>query len=481
MAGGMETSRRKRITGEVNETAFPKREGLSRPETTAVTSRANGRRHHILLMERQAHIRQSLTLLLQDLFTIHCAESADIALGILKAHSVAVLVADESVTNCGNEFLAEMGHLSPATRVLLTGYDQVETVVRAVDRGQIYAYVAKPWSPMELRLTLTQAAAHYDLFRSLQREQQLLQQLLEHSPDVIYFKDQDRRFTRVNQAKADLVGIADPGHLIGRGDWDFFSPDEASRITAEDDRVIAGQKPVIDELHQFTPPDGRMRWFSTTKVPLDPEVGGGLVGISRDITDRKIAEERLQTVSQQLVEAEKDKKEFYTQVVRAVTGGRLNLVDVEEIPSLSEVVFSVSLDEPANYSLARERLREMAQSLEFTEEQTEDLILAMGEAVTNAIKHAVQGVCLASIQDGGIVVRVEDRGHGIRSEDLPDTLFQAGFSTKISLGLGYTLLLQLVDGIWLATGAGGTVLQIFKQKACEDAEQEALLALLDRF
>ncbi len=450
-------------------------------ENGIVSRRAPGKKHHILLMERQAHIRQSLTVLLKDLFNIHTAESADAALDVFRARSVAVLVADESVTNCGNEFLAEVGQLSPATRVLLTGYDQVETVVRAVDRGQIYAYVAKPWSPMELRLTLTQAAAHYDLFRKLQLEQLLLRQLLEHSPDVIYFKDQDRRFTRVNKAKAALVGIDEPGLLIGRGDWDFFSPEEASRITEEDDRVIADQRAVVDELHQFTPPDGRLRWFSTTKVPLDPEVGGGLVGISRDITDRKVAEEQLQCVTQRLVDAEKDKKVFYTQVVRAVTGGKLNLVDAEEIPPLETISLSYTLDKPENYAILRDALRELALGSGFTEEQTEDLILATGEAVTNAIKHAVDGIFEACLSENSITVRVRDHGHGIRSEDLPETLFQAGFSTKISLGLGYTLLLQLVDGIWLATGAGGTILQLQKHRASQDAEQEALLALLDRF
>ena len=481
MPGRWKGDRGKRMDDTMSVVSSSDRAATSNGESPSVSPKKTSKKHHILLMERQPHIRQSLTVLLKDLFIIHSAESASAALTVLQTHNVAVLVADESVTNCGNEFLAEMGHLTPATRVLLTGYDQVDTVVRAVDRGQIYAYVAKPWSPMELRLTLTQAAAHYDLFRKLQREQLLLRQLLEHSPDVIYFKDQDRRFTRVNQAKADLVGITDPGLLIGRGDWDFFSPEEASRITEEDDRVIADQRAVVDELHQFTPPDGRMRWFSTTKMPLDPEVGGGLVGISRDITDRKMAEDQLQAVSAQLVEAEKDKKVFYTQVVRAVTGGKLNLVDIDEIPALTSIDLSYSLAEPENYAALREGLRQLATAAEFTEEQVEDLILATGEAVTNAIKHAVNGVCEASVTSDGITVRVRDHGHGIRSEDLPETLFQAGFSTKISLGLGYTLLLQLVDGIWLATGAGGTTLQLFKRKTSHDAEQEALLALLDRF
>lgn len=439
------------------------------------------RKHHILVMERQANIRRSLTTLLEDLFIIHTATKADTAYPLLTKHSIAVLIADEDVTKSGNEFLAEMAKVSPATRVLLTGYDQVDAVVRALDRGQIYAYVAKPWSPMELRLTLSQAAVHFDMIHKLKLEQQLLGQLLEHIPDVIYFKDRNQRFTRVNKATANLVGVSDPKRLIGHGDWDFFSSDEAARITAEDDRVIAEQKVVTDQLHQFTPPDGRMRWFSTTKVPLDPEVGGGLVGISRDITDRKNAEEKLQQVSQRLVEAEKDKKAFYTQVVRAVTGGKLNLVDQEDIPALGEIAMHYSLEDPENYSQLRESLRTLTHNAGFTSEQSEDLILATGEAVTNAINHAVSGICQASIDDKGITVRVQDRGQGIHSDDLPKTLFLTGFSTKVSLGLGYTLLLQLVDGIWLSTGPEGTILQLYKQRSQHDAEEEALLALLDRF
>lgn len=469
------------IMSEIVAAASTKKvEALGEKPTPGSHLAANNK-HHILLMEGQINVRRTLTTLLQDLFVVHSAETIDSALSVLKAHPVSVLLADEGVTKGGSDFLFKMAALSPATRVLLTGYDEVDSVVGALNRGQIYAYVAKPWSPMELRLTLNQAAAHYDMIRKLRLEQQLLGQLLEHSPDVIYFKDEKQRFTRVNKATAALVGISEPERLVGKGDWDFFSPDEAGRITAEDEKVIVDQAPVMDQLHQFTPPDGRMRWFSTTKVPLDLEVGGGLVGISRDITDRKNAEDKLQLVSQQLVEAEKDKKAFYTQVVRAVTGGKLNLVDLEDIPPLEEISMSFSLDKPENYGILRERLRELAGQAGFSEDQVEDLILATGEGVTNAINHAVNGVCEASISEHGITVRVCDQGQGIHSDDLPKTLFLTGFSTKISLGLGYTLLLQLVDCIWLTTGPEGTVLQLYKQKSGRDAEEEALLALLDRF
>ena len=80
-----------------------------------------------------------------------------------------------------------------------------------------------------------------------------------------------------------------------------------------------------------------------------------------------------------------------------------------------------------------------------------------------------------------MVVRVTDHGEGIDPDALPDTLFRAGFSTKVSLGLGYTLLLKLVNDMWLATGHHGTVLQIVKRRPCPLSEDAALQALLDRF
>ncbi len=446
-----------------------------------MSSETSPTKHHILLMEGDVRIQQTLTELLKDLFVIHTSRDFSVSLEILKNLPIAVLVADEQVTNGAADFLNEVARVSSATRVLLTGYDNVESVSRAVARGHIYAYFAKPWAPMELRLTLSQAAAHYDLVRRLEVEQQLLQQLMEHSPDIIYFKDAHRRFTRVNQAKAELVGVSDPALLIGKGDWDFFSPTEAARITQEDDRVIAEHQPVVDALHCFTPPDGRLRWFSTTKVPLDAEAGGGLVGISRDITERKLSHEQLQSMTRRLVESEKKKKSFYTQVVKAVTGGRLHLIDIEELPELEEVAFEYRLDGPEEYSQAREAFRELGLQGGFSEEQIEDLVLAAGEAITNAIKHAVDGVCQGSLGVDGITIRVSDRGRGIRSEDLPETLFRPGFSTQVSLGLGYTLLLELVDTIWLVTSPLGTTLQLLKRKAMVGGEEEELSALLERF
>lgn len=437
------------------------------------------RQHHVLLVDDEPQILEALTDLLEDLFAVHTAGSAAEAMQALRRHPVAVLVADQRMPGMtGDAVLAEAAELSLATRVLLTGYSDLEAVVRAVNRGHIYAYVAKPWDPMELRLTLSRAAEHYELVRRLNHEQRLLHELMENVPDAIFYKDGEQRFTRVNRAKAALVGVSDPRELLGRGDWDFVPPAEAARIAREDEQVLRQGRAVIDRVEPYTPPDGNVRWLSTTKVPLELEAGRGLVGISRDITERKEAQEKLESVR---METESEKKTFYREVVRAVTGGGLNLVDPEELPELPRVDLDLGLEDPENYRRLRDRLAALCSEAGLAEEQCHDLVLATGEAATNAIKHARGGRCLAAVTEEGIVVRISDGGSGIHPRQLPASLFRAGYSTKVSLGLGYTLILRLVDSVWLATGPGGTTVQLLKQTEPIDQDEAELLALLDRY
>ena len=80
-------------------------------------------------------------------------------------------------------------------------------------------------------------------------------------------------------------------------------------------------------------------------------------------------------------------------------------------------------------------------------------MLAVGEAVGNAIKHARQGSAEVGRGDDRIMVRISDGD----AETLPASILQPGFSTAVSLGMGYSLMLELVDSIWVASGPQGTV------------------------
>jgi DNA-binding response OmpR family regulator/anti-sigma regulatory factor (Ser/Thr protein kinase) len=170
----------------------------------------------------------------------------------------------------------------------------------------------------------------------------------------------------------------------------------------------------------------------------------------------------LERAQQQLLDAEQEKKQFYRDVIRAVTNGKFQLVDEEEIPVTGELCGEIQLEGPEGYATLRAEVRRAGQELGLDTEAVEDLVLAVGEAATNAIKHGSLGRCRLYRSGDRVLARVCDQGLGIRSEDLPNSILLPGFSTKVSLGMGYTLMLQLADCVWLATGPHGTVVQIEK-------------------
>lgn len=431
---------------------------------------------HILIVDDERQILESLSDLLEDSFQVHTTTSGQEALQILGDFPIAVLVTDQRMPGLeGDEILARAAESSLATRVLLTGYADLESISRAVNRGHIYAYIAKPWEPSEIMMTLDRAAEHHDLVRSFQRERLLLDELMENIPDAIFFKDWEHRYTRVNQAKANLLGYREPAEIEGYGDWDFFPPDEALRIKEEDRQVTETKSPVVDKVELYSTPQGA-RWFSTTKVPSHI----GLVGVSRDITARRKAEQQMDTLTRKLITAEVDKKTFCRDVVLAVTQGKFHLVDREELRELPSPTKPELLVKPEDVSSMRRAVATFAKDAGLSGERLDDLLLVVGEASTNAVKHATQGSWQAGVDDQGVWIAVMDNGGGIHTSDLPRALFRKGYSSKISLGLGFTLMLSLADEMWLATGPEGTAILVYKAFQ-ESGSEDDLESLVERF
>ena len=135
----------------------------------------------------------------------------------------------------------------------------------------------------------------------LRRESGLMKALMDNIPDAIYFKDTEGRFIRVNR-HAPYRGNTSPEDVIGRTDFDFFIEEHARAAYEDEQRMICTGQPIIDKEEMETYPDGSTTWLSTTKVPIFDDAGRvtGIVGISRDITERKRAEgERIKLISEQ--------------------------------------------------------------------------------------------------------------------------------------------------------------------------------------
>ena len=136
---------------------------------------------------------------------------------------------------------------------------------------------------------------------ALRLEQSLFTSLISTIPDHIYFKNRQSRFIRINNTMARLFRLSSPGEAVGKSDFDFFTDEHARQAFDDEQRAMSTGEPIIGLEEKETWPDGRITWVSTSKVPLCDANGclTGLVGISRDITDRKQAEETLHASQQQ--------------------------------------------------------------------------------------------------------------------------------------------------------------------------------------
>ena len=136
---------------------------------------------------------------------------------------------------------------------------------------------------------------------ALAEEHNLLLRIIDALPDNVYVKDLDGRFLLDNLAHRDFLGQPSDANIAGQSVFDFFPSKMAERFTAEDRYVIeAGESIINREERHFE--DGVEFWIQTTKAPLRDRLGNiiGLVGISADITERKIAEEKLRRFASQL-------------------------------------------------------------------------------------------------------------------------------------------------------------------------------------
>ncbi len=127
-----------------------------------------------------------------------------------------------------------------------------------------------------------------------QSERALFRAMIDQVPDYLFVKDTDSRFVIANRAVAADVG-AQPDDLIGKTDFDIHSDERARRFVADEQQVIATGKPLIDIDEFIVDVNGRQKWLSTSKMPLRNAAGEiiGIVGICRDVTERKRAEEQI--------------------------------------------------------------------------------------------------------------------------------------------------------------------------------------------
>ncbi|HKQ71601.1 MAG TPA: response regulator [Polyangiaceae bacterium] len=261
----------------------------------------------ILLVDDEPQVLVALEDLFCEKFVVFKSDSAEAALALLESErDIAVVITDQRMPKMtGDELLARLGTTAETLRILLTGYADLAAVVRAVNEGKIFAYVTKPWDANDLCLKVEQAAVRFRMANELAYERKLLHDLMDNVPDGIYFKDEELKFVRANRSFASILGTQEPGDLVGKrvGEIDPLrgDGDEDGERT-----ILSSGTPALDVLRERRRGDLR-RWLSETTAPVRSVHGDiiGLVGISRDVTERIETEEALRRSEEQLRQAQK--------------------------------------------------------------------------------------------------------------------------------------------------------------------------------
>ena len=187
-----------------------------------------------------------------------------------------------------------VAHSPGVPLIVLSGLDDEALALRTVQEGAQDYLVKGHVDHHTLVRAMRYAVKRAEADRALADERNLLRNVIDNLLDSIYVKDTEGRYLLDNIAHVRSLGMRLPDEVVGKTVFEFFPEAIASKFQEDDNAVMSTGKPIVNREEVVTL-DSSVRWVSTTKVPLRNSEGKtvGIIGIGRDITDRKRAEEQL--------------------------------------------------------------------------------------------------------------------------------------------------------------------------------------------
>ena len=230
---------------------------------------------------------------------------------------------------------------------------------------------------------------HRDAAR-LREEQGLLRTVIEGTSDPVFLKDRDGRYVLANRAFARVIGRP-MDEVLGRDDAALFPPEVARSFAEGDEEVLASGATTTAELS--TEQEGRRLTLLTSKTPFrDPEGGvQGVIGIARDISKRKDAEDELLRTRDALEEGVRERTaalESANAILKAVFDGTTDAIYVKDLEGrylLANAAAARALGKRPEEMLGRDDARLFGADAARPVQDQERAIMASGE--TRTLEH----------------------------------------------------------------------------------------------
>lgn len=238
---------------------------------------------YILLVDDEPNILNALRRLLRkENYTIITASSGKEGLEILKKQQVSLIISDQRMPEMpGVEFLHKVKELYPDTmRIILSGYTEVSAIMAAINEGEVYKFITKPWNDEEIKISIQRSLEQYNLLKenselntklAIQNEKladmvQNLEKKVEERTMDLMIKNRALLVTQnivenlpigvagIDNNKNIVMGnvqihndfVLEPGHLLGKK-YNIFPEEIVSNI----DRTLETKEKMIFEYTNF--------------------------------------------------------------------------------------------------------------------------------------------------------------------------------------------------------------------------------------
>ncbi len=233
----------------------------------------------ILVVDDEEAILETMTFTFEDEYEVLTSKSAAEALALLEREGpVAVVISDQRMPETtGVEFLSKVFELHPTTaRIILTGFADMDAIIRAINDGHVYAYITKPWEPDDLKQVVKRAVDHYFLAEENERlvadlrdANVFLEAVMDRLDTGAVAVDAGGVVRAMNRPAREYLGVK--GDPRGRSLQEVLGPEVLDRVAGAAIRITSDEELGFEEIelpvgngvrlrvavHGLTSPDGR--------------------------------------------------------------------------------------------------------------------------------------------------------------------------------------------------------------------------------